>query len=80
MFIFCILLMAVTGILQAVSPDYITFCVFTFANALGTSGVYPLAFIIGNILILLLFNFIYVHKIHVRNLAVCLCLLDIQDG
>ncbi|XP_066993624.1 organic cation transporter protein isoform X2 [Anabrus simplex] len=46
-FIFCIVLMSITGIAQAVSPDYITFQVFVFINALGTSGVYPLAFIIG---------------------------------
>ncbi|XP_069690686.1 organic cation transporter protein [Periplaneta americana] len=46
-FVFCILLMSVTGIAQAVSPDYITFQVFVFINALGTAGVYPLAFIIG---------------------------------
>ncbi|KAJ8883211.1 hypothetical protein PR048_015051 [Dryococelus australis] len=45
-FVFCILLMSVTGIAQAVSSDYITFQVFVFMNALGTSGVYPLAFII----------------------------------
>lgn len=46
-FVFCILLMSITGIAQAVSPDYITFQVFVFINALGTAGVYPLAFIIG---------------------------------
>lgn len=33
--------------LQVVSPDYTTFVVFVFINALGTAGVYPLAFIIG---------------------------------
>ena len=46
-FVFCILLMSVTGIAQAISPDYITFQVFVFINAMGTAGVYPLAFIIG---------------------------------
>lgn len=46
-FIFCILFMSVTGIGQALSKDYITFSVFAFLNAVGTSGVYPLAFIIG---------------------------------
>lgn len=46
-FIFCILFMSVTGIGQALSKDYITFAVFAFFNAVGTSGVYPLAFIIG---------------------------------
>lgn len=39
--------MSLTGIGQAVSKDYITFAVFAFLNAVGTSGVYPLAFIIG---------------------------------
>ncbi|KAK6636773.1 hypothetical protein RUM43_010436 [Polyplax serrata] len=46
-FVFCILLMSTTGIAQAVAPDYIFFQVFVFLNALGTSGVYPLAFILG---------------------------------
>ncbi|KAJ6645244.1 Solute carrier family 22 member 8, partial [Pseudolycoriella hygida] len=46
-FIFCILFMSITGIGQALSKDYITFSVFAFLNAFGTSGVYPLAFIIG---------------------------------
>lgn len=46
-FLFCILLMSLTGIAQALSKDYITFSVFAFLNAFGTSGVYPLAFIIG---------------------------------
>jgi OCT family organic cation transporter-like MFS transporter 4/5 len=39
--------MSVAGIAQAVSPDYITFQVFVFISAVGTAGVYPLAFIIG---------------------------------
>lgn len=46
-FIFCTLFMAVTGIGQALSSNYITFLVFAFLNAVGTSGVYPLAFILG---------------------------------
>lgn len=46
-FLFCILFMSLTGIGQAVSQDYVTFAVFAFLNAVGTSGVYPLAFIIG---------------------------------
>lgn len=46
-FIFCILFMSVTGIAQALSGNYATFSVFAFLNAFGTSGVYPLAFIIG---------------------------------
>lgn len=47
-FIFCILFMSLTGIAMALSKDYITFAVFAFLNAFGTSGVYPLAFIIGS--------------------------------
>lgn len=39
--------MSISGVLQVVSPDYTTFVVFVFINALGTAGVYPLAFIIG---------------------------------
>lgn len=39
--------MSISGILQVVSPDYVTFVVLIFINALGTSGVYPLAFILG---------------------------------
>lgn len=39
--------MSFSGVLQVVSPDYTTFVVFVFINALGTAGVYPLAFIIG---------------------------------
>ncbi|XP_049822009.1 organic cation transporter protein [Aethina tumida] len=46
-FIACILIMSLTGVLQVLSPEYITFVVLVFLNALGTSGVYPLAFIIG---------------------------------
>lgn len=39
--------MAITGILQGLAWDYYSFLVFAFLNAVGTSGVYPLAFIIG---------------------------------
>ncbi|XP_022228886.2 organic cation transporter protein [Drosophila obscura] len=46
-FLFCILFMAVTGIAQALAWDYISFLSFALLNAVGTSGVYPLAFIIG---------------------------------
>lgn len=40
--------MSLTGIGLALSNDYITFAIFNFLNAVGTSGVFPLAFIIGN--------------------------------
>uniref|UniRef100_T1PK99 Major Facilitator Superfamily protein n=1 Tax=Musca domestica TaxID=7370 RepID=T1PK99_MUSDO len=46
-FIICIMFMAVTGIAQGLAWDYNSFLVFAFLNAVGTSGVYPLAFIIG---------------------------------
>ena len=46
-FVFCILFMSLTGIGQALSTDYVTFSIFALLNAVGTSGVYPLAFIIG---------------------------------
>ncbi|XP_017092468.2 organic cation transporter protein [Drosophila bipectinata] len=46
-FLFCIVFMALTGVGQALAWNYISFLVFAFLNAVGTSGVYPLAFIIG---------------------------------
>ncbi|KAJ8942924.1 hypothetical protein NQ314_009899 [Rhamnusium bicolor] len=46
-FIICILLMSISGAAQVLSPEYVTFIVLVFVNALGTAGVYPLAFIIG---------------------------------
>lgn len=46
--------MSLTGIAQALSKDYITFSVFAFLNAVGTSGVYPLAFIIGKLILFIL--------------------------
>jgi len=39
--------MGITGIAQALAWDYISFLLFALLNAIGTSGVYPLAFIIG---------------------------------
>ncbi|XP_030554658.1 organic cation transporter protein [Drosophila novamexicana] len=46
-FLFCTIFMGVTGIGQALAWDYSSFLVFALLNAVGTSGVYPLAFIIG---------------------------------
>nr|XP_022903983.1 organic cation transporter protein-like [Onthophagus taurus] len=46
-FIFCIIFMSVTGVLQSISPNYPFFLILLFANAFGTAGVYPLAFILG---------------------------------
>jgi hypothetical protein len=34
---------------QAMTPDYVTLQLFVFVNALGTSGVHPLAFFIGKL-------------------------------
>lgn len=42
------MIMAVTGVIQAFSVNYELFTFFGFLNAVGTSGVFPLAFIIGN--------------------------------
>lgn len=39
--------MSVTGIGQAVSQSYLCFALFAFLNAVGTAGVFPLAFVIG---------------------------------
>lgn len=46
-FIISILFMSLTGIGQAISNSYICFATFAFLNAVGTAGVFPLAFIIG---------------------------------
>ncbi|XP_074033252.1 organic cation transporter protein-like isoform X2 [Leptinotarsa decemlineata] len=45
-FIFCIFLMSVTGTLQVLSPNYMTFVLFMFITSVGTAGVYPLAFVL----------------------------------
>lgn len=46
-FIIAIVFMSLTGVGQAVSNTYLMFTIFAFLNAVGTSGVYPLAFILG---------------------------------
>lgn len=46
-FIIAIIFMSITGVGQAVSGNYLVFIIFAFLNAVGTSGVYPLAFILG---------------------------------
>lgn len=48
MFIICIGIMAVSGATQAIAGDYVMFAFLVFINSVGTAGVYPLAFIIGN--------------------------------
>lgn len=47
-FVLSILFMAITGIGQALSTSYAVFNLFAFLNAVGTAGVFPLAFILGN--------------------------------
>ncbi|XP_046742427.1 uncharacterized protein LOC124409078 [Diprion similis] len=47
MFITSIMLMTITGIGQVLSGSYNVFNVFVFLNAVGTAGIYPLAFILG---------------------------------
>lgn len=46
-FVVATVFMSLTGIGQAISSSYIMFLTFAFLNAVGTSGVYPLAFVIG---------------------------------
>ena len=46
-FVIATISMAITGIGQAISVNYIMFLAFVFLNAVGTSGVYPLAFVLG---------------------------------
>lgn len=46
-FVIAIVVMSLTGIGQALSTGYIMFLTFAFLNAVGTSGVFPLAFVIG---------------------------------
>lgn len=47
MFVFCIIFMSITGVAQGLAKSYISFLIFAFLNAIGTAGVFPLAFIIG---------------------------------
>lgn len=47
LFVISILFMSLTGIGQAISDSYLCFAIFAFLNAVGTAGVFPLAFIIG---------------------------------
>lgn len=46
-FVVSIIFMSVTGVGQAISNGYLMFLIFSFLNAVGTSGVYPLAFVLG---------------------------------
>lgn len=46
-FIVSIIAMSLTGIGQALANGYITFIAFALLNAVGTAGVYPLAFVLG---------------------------------
>lgn len=46
--------MAISGALQVMAKEYISFIVLVFINSLGTAGVYPLAFILGELYSMLL--------------------------
>lgn len=46
-FIVAIICMSLTGVAQGLSNSYMMFIIFAFLNAVGTSGVYPLAFVLG---------------------------------
>ncbi|XP_031633751.1 organic cation transporter protein [Contarinia nasturtii] len=46
-FILSTVFMAITGIGQALSQNYSSFVFFAFLNAVGTAGVFPMAFIMG---------------------------------
>ncbi|XP_070506359.1 organic cation transporter protein-like [Chironomus tepperi] len=46
-FIVAIIFMSLTGVAQGLSNSYMMFIIFAFLNAVGTSGVYPLAFVLG---------------------------------
>jgi MFS transporter, OCT family, solute carrier family 22 (organic cation transporter), member 4/5 len=39
--------MCITGIGQAFSTSYEMFLIFAFLNAVGVSGMYPIAFVLG---------------------------------
>jgi MFS transporter, OCT family, solute carrier family 22 (organic cation transporter), member 4/5 len=39
--------MSLTGVGQALSTNYEMFTLFAFLNAIGVSGLFPLAFILG---------------------------------
>ncbi|CAO1418733.1 unnamed protein product [Diamesa serratosioi] len=45
--IWATLFMSITGICQALAWNYQVFIVFAFLNAIGISGVYPMAFVLG---------------------------------
>lgn len=46
-FVIAIIFMSLTGVGQGLSNSYTMFLIFAFLNAVGTSGVYPLAFVLG---------------------------------
>lgn len=47
MLIISTFVMSLTGIGQAYSTSYEMFLAFAFLNAIGVSGMYPLAFVLG---------------------------------
>ncbi|XP_044727966.1 solute carrier family 22 member 21-like [Chrysoperla carnea] len=46
-FIFCIIFMSLSGVAQVFCRGYASFIILVFINAVGTAGVYPMAFIMG---------------------------------
>ena len=46
-FVASIIFMSITGVAHGLSNSYFLFQIFAFLNAIGTSGVYPLAFVLG---------------------------------
>ncbi|KAF7272809.1 hypothetical protein GWI33_014435 [Rhynchophorus ferrugineus] len=46
-FVFSIVLMSISGVMQIWSKNYTTFAILIFINSMGTAGVYPLAFVLG---------------------------------
>ncbi|KAG5886492.1 hypothetical protein JTB14_014675 [Gonioctena quinquepunctata] len=63
-FILCIFIMSVSGALQVLSPNYVTFIVFMFLNSLGTAGVYPFGIRAGTRLQLHLMLFREANQLH----------------
>lgn len=47
-----IIFMSITGIAMAFCDSYIAFLIWNLLNAVGTSGVYPMAFILGEYMVI----------------------------
>lgn len=64
--------------IQIVSPEYITFTTLIFIHALGTSGIYPTAFILGKLIEVK--RGLYAQKMMIceRNIKNILCIIFAQ--